>query len=273
MTLFPVDKDDYKPLGKTGEKLSAIGLGSWAIRDYNEALQSYIYAVSLGINHFDTAEMYGAGEAEEFIGRVVREVGRDSVFITTKLYPYRFRDRDEAVKAARQSAERMGVKYIDLVLIHWPDPQVSIQEQVRNLEAIAEAGVARYIGVSNFDVSELEEAIYAARKHEIVVDQVKYSVVDRRIERSLLPFAIKNGITIQAYSPLERGQVAHIKLLARIGRKYGKTAIQVGLNFVISRPRVVAIPKAEKKEHVKEIAESMGWRLNEEDIEYIETKL
>ncbi|MCE4610477.1 MAG: aldo/keto reductase [Desulfurococcales archaeon] len=272
MPKFPIDREDRKPLGKTGERLSAIGLGTWAIRSYEAAYHAFVYAVSLGINHFDTAEMYGAGEAEEFIGRVVKAVGRDNIFITTKLYPYRFRDRHEAVKAARESARRLGVNYIDLVLIHWPDNQASIEEQVRNLEAIAEEGIARYIGVSNFEESELEEAIYSTRKHDIVANQVKYSIVDRRAER-LIPIAIKHGVTLQAYSPLERGQVAHIKLLAKIGKRYGRNAVQVALNFLISRPRVVAIPKAESKDHVKELAGAMGWRLSEEDIEFIESKL
>ncbi len=273
MPLFEIDYEDYKPVGKTGERISAVGLGTWAIRDYREAHKSYVRAVELGINHFDTAEMYGAGEAERFLGGVIREVGRDRVFITTKLYPFRFRSRDEAISAARASLERLGVRYVDLILIHWPDSQVSIEEQVRNLEALAEEGLTRYIGVSNFGLEELKRALTATRKHEIVVNQVKYSVLDRRVERDLLPFMIREGVTLMAYSPLERGQVADVKLLQRIGRKYAKTPAQVALNFLISRPRVVAIPKAEKERHVIEVARVMGWRLAPEDIELIESKL
>ncbi len=272
MPLFPIDYNDKKEIGKTGEKVSAIGLGTWAIRSYDSAFEAFTQAVYMGINHIDTAEMYGAGEAESFVGKVLRSVGRDNVFVTTKLYPYRFRSRDEAVKAARHSAERLGVKYLDLVLIHWPDNQASIEEQIRNLEAIAESGLTRYIGVSNFDIKELQEAITSSKKHELVVNQVKYSVIDRRAER-MLGYLLKEGVTLQAYSPLERGQVAYIKLLSKIGKRYGKSAIQVALNFLISRPRVIAIPKAESVEHVRELAGAMGWRLSEEDIDLIEAKL
>lgn len=273
MPAFDIDYEDYKPVGKTSERISAIGLGTWAIKDYRIAHRSYVKAVELGINHFDTAEMYGAGEAERFLAAIIREVGRDRVFVTTKLYPYRFRSRDEAVKAARASLERLGISYADLILIHWPDSQASIEDQVRNLEALALEGLTRYIGVSNFGLEELKKALTATRKHEIVVNQVKYSVLDRRVERDLLPFMIKEGITLMAYSPLERGQVGHVKLLQRIGKRYAKTPAQVALNFLISRPRVVAIPKAEKEEHVAEVARVLGWRLSPDDIELIESKL
>jgi len=273
MPLFEIDYEDYKPVGRTGEKISAVGLGTWAIRDYKVAHKSFVKAVELGINHFDTAEMYGAGEAEKFLAGVIKEVGRDRVFITTKLYPYRFRSRDEALRAARASLNRLGVDSVDLILIHWPDSQVSIEEQIRNLEVLAEEGLTRYIGVSNFGLEELKRALQATRKHEIVVNQVKYSVLDRRVERDLLPFMIKEGVTLMAYSPLERGQVFHVKLLQKIGKRYAKTPAQVALNFLISRPRVVAIPKAEKEEHVVEIARVMGWRLSPEDIELIESRL
>ncbi|MCE4604576.1 MAG: aldo/keto reductase [Aeropyrum sp.] len=272
MPKFPIDYNDLKPLGKTRERITAIGLGTWAIRDYKSAFEAFVEAIESGINHIDTAEMYGAGEAESFVGRVVKEVGRDRVFIVTKLYPYRFRSLEETLKAARASVDRLGVRYVDVLLIHWPDQQTAIKDQVRNLEAVAEAGLSRYIGVSNFSKDELEEALTATSKHEIVVDQIKYSVLDRRSE-DLIPLALERGVSLQAYSPLERGQVAHVKLLSKIGRQYGKTAVQVALNFIISRPRFVAIPKAERKSHVEEITGALGWRLKPEDIELIETKL
>jgi len=102
---------------------------------------------------------------------------------------------------------------------------------------------------------------------------VKYSVLDRSIERNLLPYAINYNITIQAYTPLERGAVARNKILSDIGGKYDKTAVQVALNFLISRPMVVAIPKTERKKRIEEFKGTLGWRLNKEDIEFIERVL
>ena len=270
MPRFPVDHSDFKPLGGTGEKLSAIGLGTWAIRDYDKAYDVFIEAFSSGINNIDTAEMYDDGEAERFVGRVVSAVGRDRVFITTKLLPHRFRDRDTAVKAARLSIKRLNINYVDLLLIHWPDPSTPIERQVKSLEAIVEEGLTRYIGVSNFTVKELERAVWALKKYEIVANQVHYSVLSKGIEQDLLPYAIKTGITIQAYTPLEKGRVTQVRAIRTLAEKYGKPPAAVALNYVISRPNVVAIVKTESREHLMEILSALGWRLREQDIEELE---
>lgn len=270
--MFPIDFLDKKPLGKTGEKIPAIGLGTWAIRDYSKARDAFLHAIEIGLNMIDTAEMYDAGRAEEFVGEIIREAGKENVFITTKLLPDHFTDKDEAIRAARFSLRRLGVEIVDLLLIHWPRSFTPIEKQIRALEAIAEEGYARYIGVSNFSLSQLSKAVEAVKKHEIVVDQVKYSVMDKSIEKDLLPYCVKNNITIQAYTPLERGAVAKNKTLREIGKKYEKTAVQIALNYLISRPMVVTIPKTERKDRVKEFRGAMGWRLKEEDLKLLEKK-
>jgi len=264
-----VDPSDRKPIGRSGEHISAIGLGTWAIRDYRKALQAYLEAIRLGLDNIDTAEMYDNGGAERFVGELIKITGRTGVFITTKLLPQRFRSRESTIKAARLSLERLGIKEADLILIHWPDDLASIEEQARNLEALVEEGLTRYIGVSNFTLEELERARSALRKNDIVVNQVKYSILDKSVEREMLPYAIREGITIQAYTPLERGAVIRIGKVREIASKYGKTPAQVALNYLISKPRVVAIPKAEKVEHVREIAGALGWRLKKEDLEIL----
>jgi len=268
--LFPIDTSDRKEIGKTGERVSAIGLGTWSIRDPRRAVDAIVYAIELGIDNIDTAEMYGDGAAEEIVGEAIRRAGRERVFITTKLLPHRFRDPELAEKAMRASLRRLGVKTVDLVLIHWPDTIASLETQIRVLESLAEKGYARYIGVSNFDKHLLEEALALTRKREIVADQVRYSVVYKHPESALLPLAIQRGVTIQAYTPLERGSVAQYDIIRRLARKYGKTPVQVALNYLISRPRVVAIPKTERRERVEELVGAMGWRLSAEDIELLE---
>ncbi len=270
MVQFPVDPGDRKEIGRTGETVSAVGLGTWSIRDPRKAFEAMVYAIELGIDNIDTAEMYGDGEAERLVGRVLRVVGRDRVFVTTKLLPHRFRSLELAEKAMKASLQRLGVSSVDLVLIHWPDTIASIETQIKVLEYLAEKGYTRYIGVSNFDTILLEEALSFTRKHDIVADQVRYSVAYKHPERRLLPLAIEKGITIQAYTPLERGVVNEYDILQRIAEKYGKTPVQVALNYLISRPRVVAIPKTERKERVEEIAGAMGWRLSPEDLEVLE---
>ena len=270
MPRFPIDPNDRKEIGKTSEKVSAIGLGTWAIRDYSRAVETFVYAIEHGIDNIDTAEMYGSGRAEEFVGDVVRRVGKERVFITTKLLPERFSSRDEVLRAARASLRRLGVSQVDLVLIHWPNYAVPIEEQVRNLEELYIQGLARYIGVSNFGADELRRAMTATRRAGIVVDQVHYSVLHKGVEKDLLPLAIREGVTIQVYTPIERGAVSQNPVVSRIAREVGKTPIQVALNYLISRPRTIPIPKTESLEHLKEILGAMGWRLSPRQIEELE---
>ncbi len=274
MPLYPIDYNDWKSIGR--DRVSAIGLGTWAIRDYNSAFQVLVEAIESGrVNLIDTAEMYGAGRAEELVGRVVKAVGRDRVFITTKMLPDRLRDEAEIERAARASLRRLGLSEVDLFLIHWPNYSLPISVQVRRFERVVYGrGYARYIGVSNFDASELLEAIHATASAEIVVDQVHYSILHRRhVERELLPVALEHGVTIQAYTPLERCAVSRNPVVVEAARRLGKTPVQVALNYLISRPRVVAIPKTEKREHLHEILGSLGWRIPEQLLEELENKL
>lgn len=246
--------------------ISAIGIGTWGIRDKRKARDALTRALELGLNQIDTAEMYST---EGLVGEVVRSFGREECFVTTKLLPKHFTDRERVVKAARESLRRLGLSYADLVLIHWPNERVSLKEQVRYLEGVAEEGLCRHVGVSNFGRRELEEAMASTSKREIVVDQVKYSVMDRGIEESLLPFCVEHGVTVQAYTPLEGGRVSEVPALRKVAERYGRTAVQVALNFLISRPRVTAIPKSERVSRVEEFRGAMGWRLSEEDIAYL----
>ena len=270
MVRFPIDRSDRREIGKTGEYISAIGLGTWAIRDYNKALETFIYAIEHGIDNIDTAEMYDNGKAEEMVGKVIERVGRDKVFITTKLLPEHVVSKDAVLKATRACLKRLGISEVDLLLIHWPNPNISVEEQVRNLEEAFVEGLTRYIGVSNFDLNELREALDSTRSAEIVVNQVHYSVIHKDVEEDILPFAIKNKVTIQAYSPLERGGIFRHRKLSKVAEKAGKTVVQVALNYIISRPRTVALVKTEKVEHLREIVGALGWRLSPKIIEELE---
>lgn len=261
-----IDRDDYKEVGRTGERISALGVGTWDIRDPKGAIEALTYAVQLGLNHIDTAEMYLEGKAEEIVGEVVKRVGRENIFITTKILPKNFKNEHLCRKAAESCLKRLGVKYADLILIHWLEAYLSIGRVVNLLENLVDEGYTRYVGVSNFNVGDLKRALENTKKHEIVVNQVKYNVYNRGVEYDLLPYMAREGITLQAHTPLERGKVAYDQNLKRIGEKYNKTAVQVALNYLISHRRVVAIPKSERKERVLEFKGAMGWRLNPDDM-------
>jgi diketogulonate reductase-like aldo/keto reductase len=271
MVKYPIDYRDRKPLGKSGESIPAIGIGTWAVKDYGRAEKVLIKAVELGLSLIDTAEMYGNGRAEIMVGNVVKAVGKENVFIITKMLPEHLRSRDEVVKAGKASLKRLGLDSVDLFLIHWVNPYLGIGRQVRNFEALIDEGIARYIVVSNFSPGELAEAVSATHKADIVADQVHYSVLHREfVEDKLLPKALELGVTLQAYTPLERCDVSRSKVVREVARRVGKTPVQVALNYLISRPGVVAIPKTERMDHLQEIADSLGWRLDEGMIEILE---
>jgi len=260
--------------GRIGEKLSVIGLGTWAIRDYERAFKVFVKAVTdYGINSLDTAEIYGGGEAERFLSRVISHVGREAVFVTTKLPPSRFSSADNAIKSAKASLSRLGIKEVDLLLVHWPDPLLSLDTIVRSLEAVADAGLARFIGVSNFDLGLLRRAMETARRYEIVADQVHYSIIYRHPEREgLIDFASARGLLVQAYQVIERGAVSREAKLAKIASNLGITPIKLAIAYVLNRCNAcMALVKTESEEHLREIVEAANVKLSEKDVEALST--
>lgn len=263
--------NDRKPLGGSGERISAIGIGTWNIHNYRDAEETLSSAVEMGIDAIETAAFYADGLTEELIGRVVARVGRERIFIVTKLLPHNLANESSAIKAIQASLKRLRTSYVDLLLVYGTHEILPIQHQIKVLEMLAELGYTRYIGVGNYRIKDLKDAIESVKKHSIVVNQVVYNVLNKRIEKDLLPFSIRNNILIQACRPLDGGSVARHPLLIKVASRYSKTAVQIALNFIISRPGVMAIVKTERKDHLLEVREAVGWRLNASDIEFLES--
>ncbi|MGC9210382.1 MAG: aldo/keto reductase [Acidilobus sp.] len=260
-----------KEVGQLGFGTWGIGGGYWTpeySRD-DEWVEVIRYAHDRGIRLFDTAEMYGGGHSEELVGRALREF-QDEVLIVSKVWPNHLR-YDDLVRSAEASRRRLGVRSIDLYLIHWPSPEVPIAESIRAMEDLIDRGVIRCMGVSNFDVRLLQEAMAAAKRYEVVADEVEYSVYHRDPEAELIPFARRNGVAIIAYSPLGRGQAARDPFLSSLGKRYGRTAVQVALNYIIANG-AIPIPKASRKAHIDEIVGSVGWSLTQEDLSAIRSR-
>ncbi len=257
-----------KELGATGVQLPEIGLGTWQYRGGTEPLRK---GISLGAFLIDTAEMYGT---EGVVGDAIKD-RRDRVFIATKVSGDHLR-YDEVLKAAEGSLRRLATDHIDLYQVHWPDPRVPIRETMRAMEALVETGKVNFIGVSNFSVTELQEAQEAMGKHTIVSNQVLYNLLERDIEEDLLPYCEEQRITVMAYTPLAKGKLVAksslrhkraMEALRNIARETGKTVAQVALNWCIAKPAVIAIPKAGSVEHVIEDCGATGWRLSPEHLE------
>lgn len=259
-----------------GEKLSIVGLGTWAIRSYDRAEEVMVRAIEdYGINLIDTAEMYGYGAAERLVGRVIARVGRENVFVTTKLLPERFRDPEEAVRAARNSLNRMGLRECDLILIHWPDPVISVEKQIRSLETIADRGLTRFIGVSNFHADLLEAAIASSRKYDLVADQIHYSILNRTPEvDGTLELASSRGMMVQAYRVIERGSVKESARIRRVSSELGVSPVELAVAYVLSSaPSVVALVKSESIAHLEEVIRGSRIMLGPRELEYIRSSI
>ena len=276
---------EYRFLGKTGERIAAIGLGTWLIGgggspDYSrdrEAVEAIRYAIELGMTHIDTAEMYGGGHAEELVGEAIKAFKRDEVFIASKVWPTNLR-YDDLLKACERSLKRLQTSYIDLYYIHWPSDVIPLSESMRAMERLYKDGKIRYIGLSNFSPTQIEEARSYLSTTDVVAIQAEYSLYNRKIEADLIPYCFRSGMTVVAYSPLARGALLadlkkpaerRIQLLMELAEKYSKTPVQIALNWVIWHDQVIAIPKALQRQHLEENAGAAGWKLAKEDYDMI----
>ena len=262
---------ELKELDGTGVNVPEIGLGTWQYRGGPEPLRR---GISLGATLIDTAEGYGT---EGVVGEAVKGQ-RDGVFIATKVSGSHLRHQD-LLRAADDSLKRMGIDHIDLYQIHWPNPRIPIAETMGAMEALVDSGKVRFIGVSNFSQAELEEAQRAMSKHRIVSNQVLYNLLYREIEIGLIPYCERHDIAVLAYSPLARGSLTSRPLLPHrkgldvlqdIAQQVGKSMPQVALNWCVSRPPVIAIPKANLAERVEEDCQASGWRLSSQQLEALD---
>ena len=262
---------ELKELGKTGVMVPEIGLGTW---DYSGGTEPLRRGVELGAFFIDTAENY---LNEDAVGQAIRGI-RDQVFIATKV-SYDHLSYDSVMRAAETSLEKLGVDKIDLYQIHFPNPAIPITETMRAMESLVDSGQVSYIGVSNFSAEELCEAQAVMNNNPIVSNQVLYNLRRREIERDLLPYCQENGVTVIAYTPLDNGSLATtrrsqrnggLRELSQIGSEIYRTPAQVALNWCVSRPGVVTIPKSDSVARTEENCAASGWRLSEKHIQALE---
>jgi len=232
-----------------------------------EEIAAIRLSIDLGMTHIDTAEMYGAGHAEELVGEAIKSYRRSDLFITTKVWHTHLK-HDDLLSAMRGSLHRLDTDYVDLYLVHWPNPQVPLKETMETMEFCVDEGYTRLIGVSNFSVHLIEEARSHLKGCDLVADQVEYNLIEQGPMEELLPYCRRSNLTLIAYRPLGRGDLIKLThpVLDEIAEKYSKTRAQVALNWLISQEGVVAIPKALRPGHLKDNLGAVGWRLSEEDF-------
>lgn len=257
-----------------GVKIPVIGLGTWGIGgNYQEdrsndvkSITAIKQALQIGYTHIDTAELYGDGHSEELVGAALKDFPREKLFITTKLWPDHAH-YSAAKKAIEGSLSRLQLDYVDLYLIHYPNEQVPLEETFKALNEIVKEGKVRYLGVSNFLVTELKEA-QRLSKTPIITNQVHYNLMVREPEENgVLEYCRQQNILLTAYRPIEKGAVLENLVLTQTAKKYNKTPAQIALNWLISDPIVITIPKAVDKKHLKENFDSASFILSKEDRE------
>lgn len=251
------------------QSLPLIGQGTWLLERDPEAraIEALRLGFDLGMTLIDTAEMYGNGRAEEIVGRAILGRERDELFIVSKVLPSNA-SYEGTRKACERSLKRLGIDRLDLYLLHWPGNH-PILETMRGLESLVREGMTRFIGVSNFDVEELQGAVAALRNEPITANQVLYHLGNRGIERRLIPYCRKQEIAVMGYSPFGHENFRAGRVLTDIAERNGRTVRQIVLNFLI-RDGVFAIPKSGNPAHVRENTSAQGWRLQDEDIARID---
>jgi diketogulonate reductase-like aldo/keto reductase len=270
---------EYKPFGTTKRDVARIGQGTWNIPEHGaaaeEAKRSLRLGVELGMTHIDTAEMYGDGRAEEIVCQAIREgkLRRTDLFIVSKVLPSNA-SFNGTIRACERSLRRLGIDYLDCYLLHWRGSQ-PLSETMRALEKLVDDGKIRALGVSNFDVEDLEEAQEALERHPIACNQVLYHLQERGIENRILPWCAQHSVAVVAYTPFGRSRLPaestpRGRALAEVARKYGVDVHAVILAFLTREPALFAIPKAATGVHVEVNATAGDLTLDAGDIAKIE---
>ena len=234
------------------------------------------YGLERGLTLIDTAEMYGDGQSEEFIGRALRGIDRDSYMLCSKVYPYNA-GREHIFKSCEASLKRLGTDYLDLYLLHWRG-EIPLAETVECMQELKNSGRILNWGVSNFDTEDMEELFSIDGGEECAADQVMYHIGSRGIEYDLLPYLREHQVEGIAYCPMaQAGRLYRMRdirndhELMAVADKYGITLMQLLLAFVLRRKDIIPIPKASTEEHMKENADALQIRISEKDWSYIDS--
>ena len=248
------DRDQRRTLAD-GNQMPVLGLGVWQAPDGAECEQAVRWALEAGYRHIDTAQAYGN---EESVGRALRASGvpREAVFITTKFYP----GGEDSALELEHSLRRLGLDYVDLYIVHWP--QGGPTWAWPGMELAARRGHARSIGVSNFSLQELDEVIAVAETRP-VSNQVQFSAFEYR--RALVEGCRERDVAVTAYSSLGTGQHLDDPTVAAVAARNGRTPAQVLLRWCLQRDTLI-IPKSTHRERIEENAAVLDFELSSEDL-------
>lgn len=287
-----------------------MGLGAWAWGDRffwqyghgysdEDIADAFQTSLTVGINLVDTAEIYGSGRSEYLLGKFIK-TAKQPVLVATKFFPMPYRlTKNSIVGALRRSLERLGLDRVDLYQLHWPSPVIPNENYVEGLALAVQAGLTRTVGVSNYNMKQMQMAQNILSKHGIPLasNQVEYHLLDRKVERSgLLERCLETGVRLIAYSPLAQGLLtgkystetpppgargrkyagvlkelpALLEVMTEIGKGHGeKTPAQVALNWVICKGGL-PIPGAKTGKQADQNRGAIGWKLSPEEVKALD---
>jgi diketogulonate reductase-like aldo/keto reductase len=262
-----------KTFGPTGQNVSVIGQGTWYIDrgDRKAAVAALRRGIELGMTHIDTAEMYGDAElviADAIVGK------RDGLFLVSKVLPSNA-SRKGTIAACERSLKRLKTDYLDCYLLHWRG-SYPLVDTVAAFEELVRAGKIRSWGVSNFDADDLDEMLKVAGEGKIACNQVLYHLKERAIEHAVIPWCVRHGVAVVAYSPFGHNDFPSPKtkageVLQKIADSHKATPRQVALSFLARETPVFAIPKASSADHARENAAAGDLALSAAEIAAIDT--
>lgn len=257
-----------------GTEVPRIGQGTWylgqGIHPRAQESAALRRGIECGMTLIDTAEMYGEGQSEQLIGETICDIDRDKLYLVSKVYPHNA-GRGRLEKSLTASLKRLGTDYLDLYLLHWRD-SIPLKETAEEMERQVALGRIRSWGVSNLDLSDMQELMQTGLGEHCLADQVLYHLGSRGVEYDLLPWLKKKNIAMMAYCPLAQGGTLWRGLfqspaVRQAAEHHQATPAQVLLNFVLQQSNVIAIPRTSSPSHAEENARATSFCLTEEELE------
>lgn len=263
---------------KCGFEIQVFGVGTWKMggdQNYDPSnndeadIKGIKAAIDAGITHIDTAEVYSQGHAEKLVAKAIKGYDRSQLFIVSKVYRTNLK-HDDVLRACQNSLKRLKTDYLDLYLIHAPDPDIPIKETMAAMDKLKAKGLIKNIGISNFNVKRSKEA-QAHTQNKIVANQLHLNLIYREPERDgLIKYCQQNDIMFIAWRPVQYGLLAKkgkYQILDEMCKKYQKTPVQIAINWLISQDNMVTLSKMRDTKHLEENLGAIGWEMEKKDID------
>ena len=243
-----------------GVDIPVIGFGTWKLKD-DTAHECVSKAIEAGYRMIDTAQAY---ENEKAVGRGIKDaqLPREDLWVTTKVWMSEFKDGD-LQESVEKSVDRLGTDYADLILLHWPNKDVPLEETIGALNDVRKKGLTKHIGVSNFTVDLLGQAVKLSEA-PILTNQIEYHpFID---QTAVLEAAHGIGTSVTAFSPLAQGKVFESDVLKEIGEAHGKSAAQVAIRWFAQQPGIITIPRSSSPEHLRQNNDVHDFELSPQEM-------